>query len=182
MMKKLLILTAIAALTTTTALAADTAPAPEKTNCTKCPLAGKMPPKDMHRRGPGAEFEQRLNLTDKQKEKINKQREADRKKMEPLRKQIAEKQRAKFEIFKKYEETDQELIKINEEIKVLKDKEHKIMENNRKNFESILTKEQKAELEKIKEEHKKNFEERKGPKPPKCDKPCDKVNCDKKDK
>lgn len=180
-MKKALILTAIIALTTTTALAADTAQA-EKTNCTKCPLAGKMPPKDMHKRGPGADFEKRLNLTDAQKAKIKKQREADRKKMEPLRKQIAEKQRAKFEIFKKYEETDKDLIKLNEEIKVLKDKEHKIMEENRKSFESILTKDQKAELEKIKEEHKKDFEGQKGPKHPKFDKPCDKANCDKKDK
>ena len=182
MMKKALILTAIIALTTTTAIAADNAKT-EDTACTKCPCqtVGKMPPRDMHRRGPGAEFEKRLNLTDAQKEKIKKQREADRKKMDPLRKQIGEKERAKFEIFKKYEETDKDLIKLNEEIKVLKDKEHKIMEANRKSFESILTKDQKAELEKIKEEHKKAFDGHKGPKPPKFDKQkCDK--CDKQDK
>ena len=101
MMKKALILTAIVALTTTTALAADTAKTDTKP-CTKCPVAGKMPPRDMHRRGPGAEFENRLNLTDAQKEKIKKQREADRKKMDPIRKQIGEKERAKFEIFKNF--------------------------------------------------------------------------------
>ena len=156
MMKKTLILTAIIALTTTTVMAADNA-ATEKTTCTKCPVAGKMPPKDMHRRGPGAEFEKRLNLTEAQKEKVKKQREADRKKMDPIRKQIGEKERAKFEIFKKYEETDQDLIKLNNEIKGWKDKEHKIMEANRKSFESILTKDQKAELEKIKEEFKKDW-------------------------
>ena len=70
------------------------------------------------------------------------------------------------------------MIKLNDEIKVLKDKEHKIMEENRKSFESILTKDQKAELEKIKEEHKKDFDGHKGPKPPKFDK----VNKDKSDK
>ena len=169
MMKKTLILTAIIALTTTTVMAADNA-ATEKTTCTKCPVAGKMPPKDMHRRGPGAEFEKRLNLTEAQKEKVKKQREADRKKMDPIRKQIGEKERAKFEIFKKYEETDQDLIKLNNEIKVLKDKEHKIMEANRKSFESILTKDQKAELEKIKEEFKKDFDGHRGPRHPKFDK------------
>ena len=41
------------------------------------------------------------------------------------------------------------------EIKALKDQEHKIMEANRKSFESILKKKQKDELEKIKQENKK---------------------------
>lgn len=154
MMKKTLILTAILALTTTTVLAADTAS--EKTDTVKCkvPCEGKMPPMGMHR-PPMPDFEKRLNLTDAQKKKVEKQREKDKAKMEPIRKQIKEKQKAKFEIIKKYEEQNADLIKLNNEIKVLKDKEHKIMEENRKAFESILTKDQKAELEKIKSEHSK---------------------------
>ena len=154
MMKKTLILTAILALTATTAIAADTT---SKSECTKCnaPQAGKMPPRGMHHKRHPMDFEKRLNLTDAQKAKVKKQREADRAKIDPIRKQIQEKKEAKFEIIKKYEEKDADLIKLNQEIKVLKDKEHKIMEANRKAFESILTKEQKAELEKIKAEHEK---------------------------
>ena len=142
MMKKALILTAILALTTTTVLAADTATKADDVKC-KAPCAGKMPPRGMHR-PPMPDFEKRLNLTDAQKKKVEQQREKDK---------------AKFEIIKKYEEQDADLIKLNNEIKVLKDKEHKIMEENRKAFESILTKDQKAELEKIKAEHDKKFKD-----------------------
>jgi len=155
MMKKTLILTAILALTTTTVLAADTTTKTDDVKC-KAPCAGKMPPRGMHK-PPMPDFEKRLNLTDAQKKKVEQQREKDKAKMEPIRKQIREKQKAKFEIIKKYEEQDADLIKLNNEIKVLKDKEHKIMEENRKAFESILTKDQKAELEKIKAEHNKKF-------------------------
>lgn len=170
MMKKALILTAILALTTTTVLAADTAAKTDDVKC-KAPCAGKMPPIGMHK-PPRPDFEKRLNLTDAQKKKIEQRREKDKAKMEPIRKQIREKQKAKFEIIKKYEEQDADLIKLNKEIKALKDQEHKIMEENRKAFESILTKEQKAELDKIKTEHEKKFKEGfkpgcpKGPQPP----------------
>jgi len=162
MMKKTLILTAIIALTATTALAGDTTTT-KTSDCTKCNVQkeGQMPPRGMNHKRPPMDFEKRLNLTDAQKAKVKKQREADRAKIDPIRKQIQEKKQAKFEIIKKYEEKDADLIKLNKEIKALKDKEHKIMEDNRKAFESILTKDQKAELEKIKSEHaKKGFEKR----------------------
>ena len=172
MMKKALILTAILALTTTTVIASEAPTASEKAKC-NAPCAGQMPPRGMHKMPPRPDFEKRLNLTDAQKAKVEKQREKDKAKMEPIRKQIREKQKAKFEIIKKYEEKDADLIKLNNEIKVLKDKEHKIMEENRKAFESILTKEQKAELEKIKAEHDKKFKDfpRKG-----CPKELQKVD------
>ncbi len=153
MIKKVLILTAILAISTTTVLAADTSS--KNSDCTKCKVKqeGQMPPRKMHHKRPPVNFEKRLNLTDAQKAKIEKQREKDRVKMEPIRKQLHEKHQAKFEIIKQYEDSNPELIKLNKEIKALKDQEHKIMEENRKSFESILTKEQKAELEKIKQEH-----------------------------
>ncbi len=158
MIKKALILTAIIAFTTTTAIAADNATVNNDCKCAKrpCPCAGQMPPRGIHR-PPRPDFEKRLNLTDAQKAKVKKQRENDKAKMDPIRKELGEKYKAKFEIIKKYEEKDADLVKLNNEIKVLKDKEHKIMEENRKAFESILTKEQKAELEKIKKEHDKKF-------------------------
>lgn len=156
MIKKTLILTAIIALTTTTAFAetktsVKNSKMPQKPNFEQ--QYRQMPPRDMHRKGPHMNFEQRLNLTDKQKAQVKKNREADRVKMEPIMKQLREKEQAKHEIFQKYEQTDPELIKLNNEIKKLRDEKHKIMEANRKAFESILTKEQKAELEKMKAEH-----------------------------
>lgn len=153
MIKKVLILTAIFAITSTTVLAAETTA--KNSDCEKCKTQqfGQMPPKGMHHRRPPMNFEKRLNLTDAQKAKIEKQREKDRVKMEPIRKQLHEKKKEKFEIIKQYEDSNPDLIKLNKEISVLKDKEHKIMEENRKAFESVLTKEQKAELEKIKQEH-----------------------------
>lgn len=154
MMKKALIVAAIAALTTSTVYAADNA----KCNCVKCKChteqAEQMPPKDFDMQKPPRKenFDKRLNLTEAQKAKVQKQREAARKKMEPIRNQIREKEQAKFEKIKEYEQTDAELIKLNNEIKALKCKEHKIMEENKKSFESVLTKSQKAELAKIKSE------------------------------
>ncbi len=163
MIKRTLILATIIALTTTTAFAGETKatkttqPAKQPPKCEKC----QKPPKEFRKGGPEM-FEQRLKLTDKQKEQVKKNREADRAKLDPIMKQLHEKEHAKREIFRKYEQTDPELIKLNKEIKVLKDKRHKIMEKNRKSFEAMLTKEQKAELEKIKAEHKEKFKNGEG--------------------
>ena len=157
-MKKTLILAAIIALTMT-----STAYAGNATTAAKAQTPAKngqmMPPppkdfrggKDKHR----AEFEKRLNLTEAQKAKIEKNRKADMAKLKPIKEQIRAKKEAKHEIIKKYEETNPDLIKLNKEIKALKDQEHKIMEANRKSFESLLTKEQKAELAKMQAERKK---------------------------
>lgn len=160
MIKKTLILTAILALTTSTVLASEnvTPKVDLDKKCVKCKNFDRhMPPRHMHKEGPKMDFNKRLNLTDEQKAQIKKNREADRKKMEPLMKQIKEKEAAKREIFEKYEKTDAQLIKLNKEIKSLKDEKRKIMEENRKAFEAMLTTEQKAELEKIKAEHKEHI-------------------------
>lgn len=157
MIKKTFILAAIIALTTNTVMAAETTSTTQDKKPPKCESCHKMPPRDMHRKGEPMDFEKRLNLTDKQKEQIKKNREADRKKMEPIMTQLREKEQAKMEIIKKYEQSDAQLIKLNKEIKALRDKRHQVMEENRKSFESILTTEQKAELEKIKAEHMERF-------------------------
>ena len=169
-MKKTLILASIIALClTNTAYAGTTTTTQAKQ---QPPVKnGKMmppPPKDFHKdkNKHKAEFEKRLNLTEAQKAKIEKNRQADMKKLKPIKDQIRAKKEAKHEIIKKYEETNPDLIKLNKEIKALKEQEHKIKEANRKSFESILTKEQKAELEKMKAEHQK-FEKH----PPKFDRP-----------
>lgn len=168
-MKKTLILASIIALTMTSTAYAGTATTATATKQQTPAKTGKMmppPPKDFHSEKRKAEFEKRLKLTDAQKAKIEKTRKADMEKIRPIKEQICAKKEAKREIIKKYEETNPELIKLNKEIKALKEQEHKIMEANRKSFESILTKEQKAELEKMKAERK-DFEKR----PPKFDRP-----------
>lgn len=150
-MKKTLILTAILIMTASTVLAADTTTTAKTDTDRKCPpCKGQMMPPPPHEKG---YFEKRLNLTDAQKEKLKKNREASRAKIDPLFQQIRQKEQAKREIFKKYEQTDADLIKLNNEIKDLKAKCDVIRESNKKYFESILTKEQKAELEKMKQEH-----------------------------
>ncbi len=164
MIKQTLILATIISLTATTVFAGEiktTKTTQQQKQPLKCEKCQKMPPRDFHR-GKAEIFEQRLKLTDKQKEQVKKNREKDRAKLDPIMKQIHEKEHAKREIFRKYEQTDPELIKLNKEIKVLKEKRHKIMEENRKSFESMLTKEQKAELEKIKAEHKEKFKNGEG--------------------
>ena len=155
-MKKTLILASIIALTmTSTAYAGTTTATKVQTPAQKGQM---MPPPrefkgDRHR----AEFERRLNLTEAQKAKIEKNRKADIAKLKPIKEQIRAKKEAKFQIIKKYEETNPDLIKLNKEIKALKEQEHKIKEANRKSFEALLTKEQKAELAKMKTEREKNF-------------------------
>ena len=149
-MKKTLILASIIALTmTSTAYAGTTTATKVQTPAQKGQM---MPPPP----------ERRLNLTEAQKAKIEKNRKADMAKLKPIKEQIRAKKEAKFEIIKKYEETNPDLIKLNKEIKALKKQEHKIKEANRKSFEALLTKEQKAELAKMKTEREKNF---KGHKP-----------------
>lgn len=159
-MKKTLILASIIALTMTSSVYAGTTTTPAKAQTpTKNGQMMPPPPKDFRgdRNRHKAEFEKRLNLTEAQKAKIEKNRKADMEKIKPIKDKIRAKKEAKMEIIKKYEQTDPELIKLNKEIKALKDQEHKIMEANRKSFESILTKEQKAELAKMKAERDKNF-------------------------
>ncbi len=162
-MKKILIMCAIAALATTTSVyAASTSTTTEKANTQKAESPCQCRQKGF--KGPkcNEEFAKRLNLTEAQKEKIKKNHEADRAKMEPIMQKLIEKEKARFEIIKKYEASDPELQKLNKEIKALKEQRHKLMEQNKKAFESILTKEQKAELEKMKAERKNNRPKRPG--------------------
>ena len=155
-MKKTLILASIIALTmTSTAYAGATTATKVQTPAQK----GQMmpPPREFKGDRHKAEFERRLKLTEAQKAKIEKNRKADMAKLKPIKEQIRAKKEAKFEIIKKYEETNPDLIKLNKEIKALKEQEHKIKEANRKSFEALLTKEQKAELAKMKTKREKNF-------------------------
>lgn len=158
-MKKTLILASIIALTMTSTAYAGTTTATKVQTPAPNPKGQMMlpPPREFKGDRHKAEFERRLNLTEAQKAKIEKNRKADMAKLKPIKEQIRAKKEAKFEIIKKYEETNPDLIKLNKEIKALSEQEHKIKGANRKSFEALLTKEQKAELAKMKTEREKNF-------------------------
>ena len=103
-------------------------------------------------------FEKKLNLTEEQKLKAREIRYQGHQKIKPVIESI---------IYKKHEATmvkmsriavkDQEerLNKIDEELKVLEKKAHDIRKENMKEFESILTREQKKILKQMKKEGRK---------------------------
>ena len=92
-------------------------------------------PHDMknHHKKITQKLEQELNLTDEQKQKAKELRKASRKKIKPLM----------------------------DEIKVLHKKMDQIRENDMKNFEALLTKEQKEIFDQIKAKHKERHDKMK---------------------
>lgn len=114
-------------------------------------------------------FEKRLNLTEKQKEKAKKIHQKGAKQMKPLmekrgklRKDIEQIKKSDLDETKKHEQIDNKI----KELKALDKKAHEIRKSNSKEFEKILTKEQKIELEKMKAEGRKKFEKHHPPRPP----------------
>lgn len=160
-MKKTLILASILAFTMTTALAAESTTAvqtPAKNTIeTQRPEFHKAPPKkpDFKKE----QFEKRLNLSDKQKAKAKELREQGRQQMQPLMEQIKSK-RTEADTIRANISDDQkaQLDKLNNEIRDLEKQAHELRMKNMKDFESILTKKQKKELEKMKQEGRRNFD------------------------
>ncbi len=103
------------------------------------------------------EFEKRLKLTDEQKTKAKEIREEGRKEMKPVMNAI----QAKLDELKMLQETNaakEEFDAINRDIRKLHKKAHDIKMQNMKEFEEILTNEQKKELWEMKKEGRKDFE------------------------
>ena len=111
-----------------------------------------------------AEFEKRLNLTDEQKAQIEKNKQNDREKMKPIMQKMHEKRTeimgiktdpalAPHEKVEKTAPLEKDLID-------LKLKANELRKKNMEAFEKLLTAEQKAEFEKIKEEQKQEMEKR----------------------
>lgn len=114
-------------------------------------------------------FEKRLNLTDKQKEKAKKIHQKGAKQMKTvmqktgeLRKEIAEIKKSNLDESAQKEQIDKKI----KEIKALDKKAHEIRKSNSKEFEKILTAEQKNELAKMKAEGRRRFEKHHPPRPP----------------
>ena len=114
-------------------------------------------------------FENRLNLSEKQKEKAKKIHQKGAKQMKSimqkkgeLRKELASIKKSELDEAAKKEQMDKKI----KEMKALDKKARDVRKSNSKEFEKILTKEQKSELEKMKAEGRKKFEKNHPPRPP----------------
>ena len=178
-MKKLLILASLIAFSMTSVLAAENTVETDKVK--KEPVAQtevkpekpdyqKAKPKSDFKR---AKFEDRLNLTEEQKIKINELRVKGHEQMKPIMEQVkAKKQEA--EAIKRSrmaaEMQEEKLNEIRADLKELQKQAHELRMQDMKDFGSILTKKQRKELEKIKKEGRQRFEKEHkrppmGPKP-----------------
>lgn len=115
------------------------------------------------------EFEQRLNLTDKQKEKAKAIHEKGREQIKPIFAQI-ELKRKEIEAVKLSriapQAQEEKILELNTEIRVLEKKAQDIRKENSKEFENILNKKQKNELAKMKAEGRARFEKNHPARPP----------------
>ena len=112
--------------------------------------------KEMEKRK--AEFDKRLNLTEAQKAKAKKLREDGQKQMKPIMDAMNAK-RQELKAAKDANSSNEEIRKIYSDMKDLDRKAHQLRMSNMKNFEAILNQEQLAELNKMKEEGRKKFNE-----------------------
>ena len=106
-------------------------------------------------------FEERLNLTEKQKTQAKKIHEKGKTQMEPIMEKIQAK-REEMQALKTseltLEEKTQTYKQLRTELQTLDKKAQEIRKKNSEEFEKILTKEQKEELAKMKEEGRAKFE------------------------
>ena len=115
-----------------------------------------------------AAFEQKLGLTEVQKLKARELRKAGHEKMKPVMDEIKTKrQEAKTIRNSKLtvEAQEEKLTVIDKDLAVLEKKAAQIRKQNMKDFEAILTKDQKKTLKNMKKEGRKNFEHVKHPMP-----------------
>lgn len=154
-MKKSLIIAGIAAFTFMISSTVCYANTPNENAGPQKPACGcemKKPPK-MQR----PNIDERLKLTDEQKEKSHQLRMKGHEKIKP----VMEKMKAKHQEIKNVmnssisqEEKDKKITVLKEDMKKLKKEARAIRMENTKEFEAILTPEQKKEFEKIKKEGK----------------------------
>lgn len=151
-MKKVLILAALVAFTSTAVMAEESATKPEGPKPPRKEQLKKMPPKQLK-----ADFDKKLKLTDEQKAQAKELRQKGHEQMKPLIEQsIAKRKELKAAIdsnkdYKTIEKIKSELRDIDKQIR-------EVRKQNMKDFESILTKKQKKTLDKIKKEGRKKFE------------------------
>ena len=110
------------------------------------------------------EFENRLGLTDEQKKQIELHKQKDREAIKPILDEMHQKRLELRKLKEAQNLSNEEVTKKTDElksqIKELKVKADTLRQENMKNFENILTDEQKIEFEKIKKEQKAEMEKR----------------------
>lgn len=125
----------------------------------------KRPSQEQMRR----QFEQRLNLTDKQKEKARQIHKQGHDEMRPVMMKIQMK-RQEIETIRLTKlperEMSERIDKLNNEISNLEKQARDIRKKNTQEFEKILNKTQRAELEKMKAEGRARFEKNHQARPP----------------
>ena len=180
MIKKALVLAALAAFTFNGAIAADTQSLPTKqvteqtqTTKTSVPEApataaperpefdAPPPPPCPKAQKAKADFEKRMKLTDEQKQKAKELRMKGHEQMEPIIAKIKDLKQEKEMVIRSrmaVEMQKEKIAEIDAQIKDLKKQAHELRMQNMKEFESILTDKQKKELQKMKKEGRKKFE------------------------
>lgn len=130
----------------------------------------ELPPPPFMKRAPKGPD---LNLTDEQKAKADKIREASRQKMKPIRREIHNLKNEIWEIKENdkltFEEKEGKIRPLFEKINKLQEKSNEIRQEDMKQFEALLTKTQKKTLENFKKTHKpprQHDRDRKMPPPP----------------
>jgi len=168
-MKKLLILAGVIGLMTTTQAFAEETAAPADRPQGPCPMRECGRPDfggEFHKikKHPDfKKFEETLNLTEEQKAKAKEIRENTREQMKPILDKIAEKYREQKAIMDKKltaEERQKELAPIRKEIRELRGEMHKIRKQGKEDFEAILTSKQVKQLNKMKENARKEFKKK----------------------
>lgn len=136
---------------------------------------GQMQPQNAHGRYQNQEmqrplrrpnFDEKLNLTEAQKEKARVIRQQGHAQMRPIFEQLHSKMDQKRLLMQNKNagvKEAQELAKLNNEIYALKNQADAIRDKNHKQFEAILTDSQKRTFEKIKREGRKKFEKKHRP-------------------
>ena len=162
-MKKTLILASLVAFATMTSVNAEEVKTPAvvqpvaiEKQCPRVEVQKAFKKQGMHKK-----FEDRLNLTEEQKAQAKELRQKGHEEMKPIMEQIKnKKQEANAVRLSRIavEEQEARLDKINKELKALHKEAQNLRVKNMKEFENILTKDQKKELVKIKKEGRKKFE------------------------
>ena len=122
-------------------------------------------------------FEQQLGLTEVQKLKARELRKSGHEKIKPVMQEIkAKKQEAEMIRNSKLtvEAQEEKLTVIDKDLEVLKKQANEIRKQNMKDFEAILTKDQKKTLKNMKKEGRKNFDKQRKELPPPPCKPVEK--------
>lgn len=170
-MKKTLILTAVMLLSLTQAFAESNPVAQttkQQVQNVRPEFKGQRPPVGEFKcqkppKGPdfqkrNAEFEKRLNLTPEQKKQAEQLRKDGFEKMKPVMDKMQEK-RKEAESLKGQEDSSERLEQLKKEMTVLRKEAHQMRQQNMKEFESILDKKQLKELNTMKEEGRRKFEQ-----------------------